>query len=209
MFDGNGGVGYGGLSFEDGAHDQTWDGFVFANMAAEQSGIVEIGGYVARRTPHHITLRNITILGTCTGSATSADAPAVDHAFYISNARVEGPHDLLFEDITVDGSGGLASAFHFDHGTAADPNATGVVVRRLHVTGTQQALILWQPPLHDITFDQVDISGALSHAIRFESIGATDIVFSNITSTGSGNEPFFSMLGAHPPGVTLTDDSLH
>ena len=35
-FDGSGNSGgYGGLSFEDGAHDQTWDGFNFANMKAE------------------------------------------------------------------------------------------------------------------------------------------------------------------------------
>ena len=123
--------------------------------------------------------------------------------------RDRGPHDLLFEDISVDGRGGLASAFHFDHGGANDPNASGVVVRRLHVVGTQQAIILWLPVLHDITFDQVDITGALSHAIRFESIGATGIVFSNITSTGSGNQGFFSTLGNEPPGVTFSNDSLH
>jgi hypothetical protein len=128
---------------------------------------------------------------------------------YISNAQGVGPHDLLFENITVDGRGGLASAFHFDHGTAADPNASGVVVRGLHVVGTQQAIILWQPPLHDITFDQVDIRGALSHAIRFESIGATNIIFSNIVSTGTGGEPFASSFGSDPPGVRLIDDSLH
>jgi hypothetical protein len=208
VFDGGGGSGYAGLSFEDGAHDQTWDGFVFARMGAHSSGIIEVGGYVPRRTPHHLTLRHITIARSCTGSATSATAPTLDHAVYISNAANVGPHDLLFEDVSVDGRGGLASAFHFDHGDATNPNATNVVVRRLHVVGTQQAILLWQPAVHTITFDHVDITSALYHAIRFESIGATAIVFSNIVSTGTGTQPFYSSMGLHPPGVTLINNSL-
>ena len=35
VFDGGGASSFGGLSFEDGAHDQTWDGFRFANMTAD------------------------------------------------------------------------------------------------------------------------------------------------------------------------------
>jgi hypothetical protein len=208
-FDGGGASGFGGLSFEDGAHDQTWDGFNFANMAANESGIVEVGGYVPRRTPHHITLRYITIGRTCTGRATSASAPTVDHAFYVSNAASVGPHDLLFEDVTVDGRGGLASAFHFYHGDSANPNATNVTVRRLHVIGTQQALILWAQNLQAIKFDMVDITGALRYAIRYESDGGTGIVLSNVTSTGSGSQGFYSSQGSKPAGVTFSNDSLH
>ena len=209
ILDGGGGSGYAGLSFEDGAHDQTWDGFTFANMTAHETGIVEFGGYVPRRAPHHITLRVITITRTCLGRATYFGAPTLDHAIYISNAASVGPHDLLLEDVSVDGRGGLASAVHFDHGDALNPNATNVVVRRLHVVGTQQALILWEPPVHSITFDTVDITSAISHAIRFESIGATSIVFSNIVSTNSGHEAWYSSLGLHPPGVTFINNSLH
>jgi hypothetical protein len=208
-FDGGGGSDYGGLSFEDGAHDQTWDGFTFANMGADESGIVEIGGYVARTTPHHITLRNITIEQTCTGRATTADAPTVDQAFYISNAATVGPNHLLFEDISVDGRGGLASAFQFDHGDRANPNASDVTVRRLHVIGTQSAIILWFPVLRNIVFTDVDIRDPLSHAIRYESKGGSGIIFAYITSSGSGAEPFFSSQGGKPPGVTFFNDSLH
>ena len=207
-FDGGGGSGYAGLSFEDGAHDQTWDGFVFANMRADASGIVEVGGYVPRRTPHDITMRFITIKASCTGQSTSANATALEHAFYISNAKTVGPNDLLFEDITVDGSGGLASAFQFDHGDAANPNASNMTVRRLDVTGTQQAIILWQPTVHNITFDDVTISGASRFAVRYESVGATGIVMSNITSTGTGSQGFYSSMGSTPPGLTMTNDSL-
>lgn len=208
-FDGGGGTDYGGLSFEDGVHDQVWDGFVFANMAAQESGIVEVGGYVPRRTPHHITLRHITIQRTCTGSATSETAPTVDHAFYISDAAGVGPHDLLFEDITVDGRGGLASAFHFFHGDSANPNATRVTIRRLQVIGTQQAIILWADKLRNIRIDTVTISDVLRYAVRFESVGSTGILLTNITSTGSGSQGFFSTQGDHPPGLTLRNDSLN
>jgi hypothetical protein len=209
IFDGAGGTDFGGLSFEDGAHDETWDGFTFANMLALESGIVEVGGYVPRTAPYNITLRSISILASCRGRATVAGAPALEHAFYISNAAHVGPHHLRFQDISVDGRGGLASAFHFDHGDSLNPNATDVAVRRLHVVGTQQAIILWTPKVVGITFDTVDIHGALSHAIRFESIGASNVVFSNITSKGTGGAPFFSTQGESPHGVTFLHDSLN
>ena len=208
-FDGSGGgAGYGGLSFEDGAHDQTWDGFNFANMEAEKSGIVGIAGYTPRRAPHHITLRNITIERSCTGSAHAASSPALDHAFYVANALEPGPHDLLFENITVDGRGGLASAFQFFHSTSAAPNASDLVVRGLRVTGTQQGIILWDPTLHDITFDDVVINGALAYGVRYETVGSTDILLSNVTSRRSGFSGFRSSQGSHPPGVTFDDVSL-
>ena len=207
-FDGGGGDEYAALSFEDGAHDQTWDGFVFADMRADYSGIVEIGGYVPKRPPHDITMRFITIKGTCLGQATSANAPATEHAFYISNAAGTGPNHLLFEDIAVDGSGGLASAFQFDHGDAADPNASSVTVRRLRVDRTQQAIIFWTPAVHDVTFTDVVITGASRYAVRYETIGATGIVLSNITSSRSGKQGFFSSEGSSPPGLTLTNVDL-
>ena len=208
-FDGSGGGdGYGGLSFEDGAHDQTWDGFNFANMTAAKSGIVEIGGYTPKRAPHDITLRNITVARSCAGSARSASSPALDHAFYIANALNPGPHDLLFENITVDGRGGLASAFQFFHSSSKAPNATNVIVNGLRVTGTQQGLILWDPTLHDITFEDVIINGAITYAVRYETVGSTDILLSNVTSRRSGFAGFRSSQGSHPGGVTFENVSL-
>jgi hypothetical protein len=205
-FDGGGASGFGGLWFVDGAHDQTWDGFTFANGSPTNTGVIMFGegGGVA---PHHITLRNITLAGSTTGGATSASAPANDHRIYVSQAT-EGPHDLLFEDITVDGTGGLASAFHFYHSNPTQRNAWNVTVRRLHVRGTQQAIMLWDGTLRDITFDTVDIVDALSVAVRYESPGATGIVLANIISTGSGSGTgFHSSLGPTPPGVTFRNDS--
>jgi hypothetical protein len=211
-FDGGGGSGYGGLAFEAGAHDQVWDGFNFAHMAANYSGIVQIGGYTTRAAPHHITLRHITILATCTGRATTADGSTWDHAIYMGQALAPGPHDLLFEDVTVHGEGNLATAFHFFHGAdMGGLNANHVTIRRLTVTGTQQAFLIWEPSVHDVTLDTATISNARAYAIRYETIGSTlphNITLANITSTSSGIKGFYSSLGSAPPGVTFINDSL-
>jgi hypothetical protein len=210
-FDGGGTTYFGCISFQDGAHHQTWDGFNCAGGQATETGVVDFGGkgvnYTGKAAPHHITMRHITVESTCTGRATSASGPATDHAFYIAQA-VGGPHDLLFEDITVDGRGGLASAFHFYHSDSSHPNAWNVTVRRLYVSGTQQAIILWDPTLRNITFDTATITDALSVAVRYESPGATGIVLANITSTGSGSgRGFYSSLGSSPDGVTFVANS--
>jgi hypothetical protein len=206
--DGKGSSGaFGALSFEDGAHDQTWDGFRFTNMGARYTGIIEVGGYMPRRTPYNITIRNMTITSTCTGRATTADGSTWDHGIYVAHAVGVGPHDLRFTNIKVDGRGNLASAVHFDHGDAANPAAWNVTVRGLHVTGTQQPIILWSNRLRNIVFDGADISGAKAYAVRFESKSASGIVFKNITSVNSGYRGFYSTMGTRPPGVTFSSNS--
>jgi hypothetical protein len=207
-FDGGGTRYFGCISFEDGAHDQTWDGFNCAGGEATDTGVVTFGGYTGQTAPHHITMRHITIMASCTGRSPTASSSGYDHAFYLSQA-VGGPHDLLFEDITVDGAGLLASAFHFYHSDGTNRNAWNVTVRRLHVSGTQQAIILWDPTLRNITFDTATITNALKFAVRYESARASGITFANITSTGSGVQGFYSSLGANPAGVTFDDVSLH
>jgi hypothetical protein len=80
------------------------------------------------------------------------------------------------------------------------------------VTGTQQAFLIWEPSVYNITLDGANITNAKAYALRFETIGSTiptGIVFENVTSTGSGYQGFYSTLGAHPPGVTFSNDSLH
>ena len=178
--DGGGTKAFGALSFEDGAHDQTWDGFRFTNMKAEYTGIIEVGGYMPRRPPYNITIRNMTITSSCTGRATTADGRTWDHGIYIANAVGVGPHDILFQNIKVNGRGNLASAIHFDHGDAANPPAWNVTVRGLHVVNTQQAIILYSGGLRNIVFDGADISGAKAYGVRFESKNASGIVFKNI-----------------------------
>ena len=204
-FDGGGATSFGGLTFVAGAHDQVWDGFRFAHGQATNTGVVVFGGYAGLAAAHDITLRHITILSTCTGRAAGVN----DHAIYISEA-VGGPHDLLLEDIAVDGSGGLSTALHFYHSDSANRNAWNVTVRRLNVNRTQVAIMLWDSTLRNITIDTATITNALRYAVAHEAPGATGIVLANITSTGSGGgSGFYSSLGANPPGVTFSNNSFH
>lgn len=204
-FDGGGRTGFVALWFSEGAHDQTWDGFTFANGTPTLTGVIFFGEHGA--APHDLTFRHITIDGSIHGGAVDASAPASDHAIYISEA-LGGPRDLVFEDIFVDGRGGLASAFHFFHSNPPLVNALRVTVRRLEVIGTQQAIMLWDPTLRAITFDTVRITDALKSGVTYEAFGATDITLANVTTTGSGSgKGFLSSLGPEPPGLTLINTS--
>jgi hypothetical protein len=208
-FDGGGGY-LGGISFEEGAHDQTWNGFRFANGNTSQDGVIMFGGYAGLAAPYAITLRNITIEHT----VHRVDAThTVDHAVYFSYA-LDTWRDILIDGLTVDASDamGLASAIHMDHGGTVNVPAHGVTVRNLTFYGNtgsavQQAIILWKPAVHDWLFDGASIMNAGGTAATFESIGARNIVFQNIVSTNSHG--FWSTLGANPPGVTFINDSWH
>ncbi len=206
-FDGGGGTSYMGMAFEQGAHDQTWDGFNFANMVGTP---IEFGGFTPSAPAHHITLRHITLKSTCLRASASSNQ---EQGIYFSNAAGSGPHDILLEDVTVDGTNpnSVWSAIHAYHGDPADPPASRVTIRRLTVTGTTNGIVLWNDTAiqHDWLIEDSTISGARDTAIRFESIGAQNIVFDAITSSGSGTRGFYSSMGSNPPGVTFVDDSLH
>ena len=210
-FDGGGASAFGGLSFEDGAHDQTWDGFNFANMAAAtRPGSSCSAAYTPRRAPHHITLRNITILASCTGRATTASGNTIDHAVYFAHALGAGPHDILFEDITVDGAGNLASAFHFYHGDVRPTrNAWNVTVRRLTVDRDPAGdhPVGRRPPRHHVRRARRSPTRGVRRPLRVQR--RCEIVFKDIISTGSGQHGFYSSMGTNPPGVTFTNDSFN
>jgi len=211
-FDGGGAGYFGCISFEQGVHDQTWDGFDCANGVATQTGVVTFGGLGTSSpgSPSHITMRDITVLASCQGSSQSATAPTLDHAFYIADAAGQGPHDLSFENISVDGRGGLASAFQFFHSALGAPNASNVTITGLDVVGTQEAIILADPTLRNITIESATITNALLYAVYYETTGAQGIVLSHVTSTGSGSgRGFFSAQGPSPPGIVFSDTSLH
>ncbi len=75
-----------------------------------------------------------------------------------STSAGTGPHDLLFEDITVDGRGYLASAFHFDHSDCHPPQRVErdrpPAHRHRHPAGDHPV----GRPLRDIVFDYADIT---------------------------------------------------
>ncbi|HEY6013082.1 MAG TPA: hypothetical protein VIU37_03720, partial [Candidatus Limnocylindrales bacterium] len=200
-FSGGGATAFGGLSFEAGAHDQTWDGFVFADGQPTQTGVITFGGYAGLAAPHHISLRNISLAG----SLTTPSGGATDGGVYFSQA-VGGPHDITIDGLSVDGAGGLDFAVQFYHSSAGNPNAWNVSLRHLRVSGTQQAIILWDPTVHDIAIEDSTISAAELSAIRYEKGGTLTV--RRTSSTGSGVAGFSSTLGPNPPEVTFIDSSL-
>jgi hypothetical protein len=201
VFDGGGANYFGGIWFVDGAHHQTWQGFVFANGTPTQTGVIMFGDGVGRAAPHHITLRSITIPRSIRTSSTGAG----DHGVYFSQA-VGGPHDLLIDGLTVDGAGGLDTALHFYHSDSSHRNAWNVTIRRMKVTGTDQAIMLWDSTTSNVLIEDSTISGATSYAVSYERGSA--ITFRGVTSSGSGSAGWTSSKGANPPGVTFIDTVL-
>lgn len=204
-FDGGGANHWIGLAFNGGAHDQTWQGFRFADAEPTGTGVITFGGSDTRSlgaAPHHITLRDMFI----DGSIVSTGSGSTDHAVYFSQS-VGGAHDLLIDGLTVDGSGNLDSALHFFHSTPEEPNVWDVTVRHMRVTGTAQAVILWDPTIRNIVIEDSTITNATSLAVRYERGGT--VTLRRVTSTGSGEAGFYSSLGANPPGVTFIDSVLH
>ena len=206
-FSGGGATGWIGLAFRDGVHDQTWQGFRFADAEPTQTGAIVFGqsGSVTPIAPHNITLRDITIEETIT----SDNPPGMsgDHAVYFSKALTPGVHDILIDGLTVNAAtSGLDSAIHFYGSAAGAPNANNVTIRHLNVTGTDQAVIFWDPTIHDIVVEDATITGAKQFAVRYELGG--DVTLRRVSSTGSGRYGFYSSLGANPSGVTLDGDDL-
>jgi hypothetical protein len=207
IFDGGGGNYYGGITFTQGAHDQTWDGFTWQNMTptgpttGTGTGVIVFGGYNGYVAPHHITLRDCTvrpIAGTYVGG----------HDVYFSFASTPGPHDILIDGLTVDDPNGYTTAaLHFYHSDATNKNVWNVTIRNTRISGTQQAIMLWDATLHDIVIEDTTITNAKDTAVRYEYGSA--ITLQRVTSTGSGQYGFYSSLGANPPGLTLISSSLH
>jgi hypothetical protein len=209
---GNGQLNGVGLSIHGGAHDLDFQGGItFANATMTQAGVIDFGGWDEPGV-HHITIRKPKVLSSVLRASIDH---STEHAAYFSHSR-GGCHDILIEDLDVDASAamGLASAVHMDHADNGLVNAYNVTIRRLKYVGNrgrgeptvQQAIILWVPPVHDWLFDGATITNANGLAIRFESVGASNIVFKDIVSTNSGG--FYSAMGANPPGVTFVNCSL-
>ena len=200
-FDGGGMTGFSGVAFEEGAHDQTWDGFNFDHGEATSTGVIMFGGYAGRPPAHHITLRNITMKAGLTGHTAQND-----HGIYCSWAASPGVNNILVEDYTVDGTGAmpLSSALHFYHSDAANPNGNAWIVRRMKVTGTYTAVFLWDSSIRNITVEDSTVDKALYNAVRYEG-PSQDIILRRVTSTASGSQGFYSSLGTNPPGITFID----
>lgn len=199
---------FGGITFLEGAHHQTWQGFKFTKGNPRESGVIVFGGYSLLPPPHHITLRNITV----SGLVNDGDGDLDGYPIYFSMAATPGPHDLLIEDFTAVDTGVSGALLHFYHDTAAgDPagnfNAQDVVIRRATLTGTPQPIMVWADSINRLLFEDVTISGAGDYAIRYEHGHA--VTFRRVVSTGSGSGGFYSSHGANPAEVTFESCDLH
>ena len=207
IFDGGGAAYFGGISFQAGAHHQTWDGFIWANGTPSNSdgtggtGVIMFGGYAGQVAAHHITIRN---------SLVRPIAPPGErhgHAVYFSYA-VGGAHDITLDNFTVDDPNArVIAAFHFHHSDATNLNAWNVTIKNSRVTGTYQAFMLWDRTLHDVLVEDTTITNAAWIGFRYEE--GDNITLRRVTSTGSGEFGFFSYKGGNPPEVTFIDSVLH
>lgn len=203
-FDG-GGSALGGISFEEGAHHQTWDGFVFANGTVSQTGLIVAGGYPGLASAHHITMRNIKVLASIRGSGNTAQGYATDHAIYGAHAAGAGPNNFLFEDIDIDCSGGLASGFHFYHSESGNPNCSYWTTRRFVIKRAQQGLILWDSTMHDMVFEDGTITDSSQTAVTYHNPTRGNKL-TRVNSTGSGQTGLYAPSGQ--AGLTLNNCSL-
>ncbi len=212
-FDGGGTTYFGGITFDEGVHHQTWDGFRFANGEATSTGVIDIGNRnidSAAAGAHHITLRNITLTNTLHGYAYDpTKSNANDHGIYISEA-IGGVHDILFDGLTFVAAptNPLHSVLHlynhgYDNGTTGSYNIT---FRNANITGSRQAIILWDRFSSNILIEDTTITGATNFAVRYEK--GSPVTLRRVTSTGSGVQGFYSSLGPNPPGVTFIDTNL-
>lgn len=185
-----GGATGGGITFLGGAHDQDWQDFAWGSCVPEQTGVVVFGGYPDRRGCHDITLRRPRILGTVRSANPTGSG---DHGVYFSWS-LDGCRDIEIDDPDVDGSGGLNSAFHWYHSDASHPNSLRVTIRRMHVRGTYQAIMLYDG--RETLIDDGLVESAGSVALRYEGGSA---VVRGLQSTGSPNgRGFYSSLAATP-----------
>ena len=127
-FDGGGSSSYGGMTIIDGAHDQIWDGFNFANMVGGHTGIIVFGGDPTLPPPHHITLRNFTLKSTLRRESSSSNK---SQGVYFAHARGRARNNLLIEDLNIQGTNSLSlwSGIHAYHGDSSHPPASNVTIR--------------------------------------------------------------------------------
>lgn len=195
--DGGGTNYFGGLTFVDGAHHQTWDGFKFANGGATKTGVIVFGAYNLPAA-HHITLRNITMLPSIFGTTDNND-----HFIYFSK---DGAHDILIEDYTATanvvpaGQPGIKSALQWYHGQSdgsGSINAYNVTVRRMHVNGTMSAILCYESSVHDVLIEDFDITNVRDASVNFATCGANFVI-----RNGRGNKGVYYPNGK-PAGLTI------
>jgi hypothetical protein len=180
--DGGGAQYFGGLTFTEGSHDQTWRGFRFGNGEATETGVVVIGGYPTLAPPHHITLQHFDFLPTITGPAVRGNSSYCTAHHIYTSVGTSSPHDITLEDISGDaGYNGVCALLHAYH----SPNVVNLVARRFTARRYSQAIIIWDDTVRNWTLDGFDVQDSDQYSLRFGTSASTGRV-SNFVSQRTG-----------------------
>lgn len=207
------------LNFQDGAHDQIWDGFRHSNMTVTSNGVITVGGYTPRRAPHHIICRNFWVDDTCKAYVgTTSDGVkhgpdgAQDHAIYPAHAIDDGPHAIVFEDFRIDCIN-LNGALHQWHPEGNKPGFQpyDITYRRGVINDPWWGLVGGHPkPVTGIRVEDVVINRARRAAISWQDpIAPGGVTLLRVTTVQSKAvcERNFSKVPMPPgvPGMVIKD----
>lgn len=199
------------LSFEDGAHDQIWDGFRHSNMTVVSNGVITIGGYTPRKAPHHIICRNFWIddtckayVGTTSNGVKHGPDGAQDHAIYPAHAIDDGPNNCVFEDFRIDCKN-LNGALHSWH---PEPGEAGyqprdMIFRRGLITFPRWGIVVGHNnPVTGYVFEDLRIEDARRVVIGWSTPNPNPVIYRRVVSVRSKAifERNFSS-ASFPPGM--------
>lgn len=173
------------LSFEDGAHHQTWDGFRHSNMSVSSNGVINFGGYFARRSPHHITIKNLWIDETC--KAASGPNASQDHAIYPAHALGDGPNNIIVEDFRIDcvNLNGALHSWHPEPGQDGSP-PRDIIFRRGIITKPWWGIVGGHiTPVTGYLFEDIRIEDARRSAIAWDLVNPNDMTFRRVVTVRS------------------------
>ena len=185
-FDGGGATYWIGLHFIGGAHDQTWQGFRFANAEPTGVGFIDFGGFVGHDPVRNITVRDCILTGFQGAVGNQGHAVYISHAF---GGRHKGItlDGLLIEDTIGNVGGGI----HIYHDTYSDKvpdywNAEDVTIRNCTIRGVLVGFYVWAKTARNVLVEDCRVENARDYGVRYEL--GENVTFRRVTTTGSGAE---------------------
>ncbi len=209
LLDGRGAAYFGAYAFDQGVHDLTiGPGFTIDNGTATSTGVVVFGS--ANKASLAAGAHHIALLDTRLGAGLHgypfdpAKSNANDHGVYFTDS-LGGCHDIVIDGLThlAGTASPLHSAIHFyshEYGVAGAIGPWNVQLRNVHVRGTRQTLILWDPTMRNVEVADTDIADALDVAVRYEG---GQVALRRVVSTGSPNGRGFYTSRAATPDLTI------
>lgn len=233
-FDGTGGGSGKWLAFMEGVSSYDWGQFQFANCTVASEGVLKFGGDPTYQSAHHIRVRGHRVLSSCSGTcnpggspgdAAGASASALEHGVYFGHGLGGGPHDIQIDEIDVDCRGGLASGIHFFHSAPGIPNAHDLSMSIAKIRQPQQAIMMWDRTVFNVTVDGRDNHPASTSlglfdeyrwALSWDNVATSDgasgtpsnFVVNNVWDGGTHSGGFSGGTNTNPNGDGSTSAGL-